>query len=762
MIEQQSYADKYASGSLSYSSDPYKKEESEYKKRAEHYYGMYAYGDCVFGFGGQTPTGISFKELRDHARGIQSPAKYQDILTPWHTNKKKKRTRAKWNISWRPVPYITKHRDRMKTKFEQLVLEPIVTATDEASVKAKEFIVARMKMMADPRSKQFAQKTGYPIPGAEMVKGMAPDDIDTYYEMGGIALPPEVAMKDAIDDMLFRSQWKSTRTLLFEDKIDLGAYVYHIYRTGDKLRVEYVDPARYFRRFSEYPDGRDSDFKAFIKSRKISEIRQYINDEEKIKKIAQKYKGLMGNERFGGKRSDYDRSDTSGRSGFNDDVTVEEMTLYFVDTQLELYAKGVHKRGARVFEPISPDVKFSERHQREIIQAPIQYLFKCKWIVGTDCVYDYGVADTIVREGEEGSKEVVFPIYDHISQEPSLIERCMGFDDDVQLATFKLRNLIAKLPPAPRMLINKSALKESVTFGDEEMSLRENLEGFYSDGAFFYETEDMYDLPGADEKGNRKNFIDFLPSGIVEDVNILRQEIREGLENIRQVTGSNPLEDGVAQPDLLKHTAQSMTAGTNSAIAPHIKDYVDGFERMCYIACQKWRLMVLNGDIVVGNEKKTTLTKELFYKDWNVKVLIDSADSKELLLQDLFSKKEQIPDEIFYEIYNTIQQFDIKKAQILLAKHSARAKEMEHQRVIEVQKVQAEGNAQAAIAAQEAIDKGKEKEYSLKLNFEREMAKIKEEMAQKDHKRQLELEREKAKLNFNKDVTVANIQRPVQ
>ncbi len=92
------YRDKYMPGQPPVATNPYEKPEKEFLQRCQHYYGMYAYGDTVFGYGGVTRNGVNFKELRDYAAGLMSPDKYKDILDPLCTNKKTKRQFRKWTI----------------------------------------------------------------------------------------------------------------------------------------------------------------------------------------------------------------------------------------------------------------------------------------------------------------------------------------------------------------------------------------------------------------------------------------------------------------------------------------------------------------------------------------------------------------------------------------------------------------------------------------------------------------------------------------
>jgi len=174
MIKKDEYAGRYRAGDLNFSADPYEKKEQEFLARCEYYYGMYSEGDCVFGHGGSRSysdgTSIDFKTLRDQARGVQAVERYRDELDPI-TGKGKNRGR-KWNISWRTDKRLSKHRDRLKTKFDGVKIDPIITATDEASVKAKKFIIGKMKFQSDPRTQAFGQKIGKPVEGTGMTPGI--------------------------------------------------------------------------------------------------------------------------------------------------------------------------------------------------------------------------------------------------------------------------------------------------------------------------------------------------------------------------------------------------------------------------------------------------------------------------------------------------------------------------------------------------------------------------------------------------------------
>ena len=91
--------------------------------------------------------------------------------------------------------------------------------------------------------------------------------------------------------------------------------------------------------------------------------------------------------------------------------------------------------------------------------------YKCFWVIGTDVIYDAGEEYAIVKKDANGVKEALLPIQIHSSKMPSLVERCTGFIDDIQLAILKKRNLLATMAPGPRIVIDKSKFRDSVKIG---------------------------------------------------------------------------------------------------------------------------------------------------------------------------------------------------------------------------------------------------------------------------------------------------------
>lgn len=717
MINQKEYKSKYMAGSLRYNNDPYNRDEKHYLDRAKAIYGMYCSDIMGIGFGGVTVGGRTYDELRAYGRSMQPVSKYRDILDPLVKGADGKKYR-RYNISWDINRPLAKYRNILKSKITGLRLEIVTEANDPFATHEKESIVAKMKFMAEQKTREFVQNTGYQLQEMEAVQGFeGPKDVDLYQQLGGIMLSTEMMMKDSIDLTLNESRWSAINDIFAEDLIDLNAFAGHIYtdQTSGRVMVEYVDPSRLIIDPSVYPDHHDAGTVGFVATKKISQIRQQLGGltpelEQKMRNAASNYRQYYNNSGYfstSGSRLSYSRGGANPLADI-DDVSVDVMTLYFVDVDPRRYVKRRNKaHGNLVYDQVGPE---STAKGAEIEEATIHSLFKVNWIVGSDVVFDYGVADDIVRAGHPGSKRVIPNIFCYIGQDPSFVEQCIGHIDDINIAVFKRRNLISKLPPGPRMILDMAGLKDSVQIGNDEFSILENLKNYSIDGVLLVESEGEYAMPGQENSGSAKRPITFQESGILEDISILTAEVNEGIRGIQHVTGFNPTTDGTgAAPDMLKHVAEAASQATNAANAPLVKAWINTYERMCDLIARKWQLRVLAGDVdynklpISGTIiEQAKLTKEMFYRDWNIFVKVDDSMTKDMLLQDLMSKKEIIPSEVYYQIFMSIQQHDLKRAQVVLSRFVDQSKKEEHQRMLEIQKAQAEGNAMAAKATQEA------------------------------------------------------------
>ncbi len=712
MILKEQYAQKYNDGKLTYSGNPLEKEEKDYLDRVQAVYGRYA-ADCMgVRFGGVSKGGIPYAALRLYGRSNQPVEQYKDQLDP--KNVEDGRSYRKHNISWMLPRPLSTPLNKLKAALTGLRLTATTEANDPEAKHQKEQIVGKMKFMASPDTQKFVQSTGYKVPDMKEVEGFAgPEDVDFLQAIGGIQLSTEVMMKDGIDITMHESRWKSATPLLAEDLLCLNAISYHTYTdmsTG-RVMVEYIDPDGIIVEPSIFPDHRDVGTIGFIRTSRISEIRQRLGGmsktmEDRIRKACKNYTGLYGNDRMshGSRSKNFNINDPLADVN---NMMVDVMTLYFIDTEPRRYIKRVNKNhGNRVYDEVQVT---SRTRSAEVEDISIHKLYKVNWVVGSDIVFDYGEAEDMVREGNPGNKRIIPNIYFYQGEEPSIVEQCMGAVDDICIATFKRRQAIKELPPGPRMMIDLSALEESTMLGGKPYDITAALKDYAVDGKLIIQTKGEYHMPGVDSEGGKRP-ITFIEAGVFEDINIFTNQIAVGMGDIQYITGFNSTTAGEASdPEMLKHVAEAAIRSTQAANAPLVDVWVSAHERLFQTVAHKWQLRLLHGDVTydnlptsAGTLKNARLAKELAFYDWNIFVKVDDTATKDMLMQDLMTKRDLIPSEVYYIVLSCIQQGDYKKAQVIISRQADSAKKLAHQQQMEIQTAVANGNKEAAIAGEEA------------------------------------------------------------
>lgn len=139
--------------------------DKEYALAMMHYfYGSYANNHCMIGPNGGLHgySQRSFKELRDHGKGVQDPSRYRDQVDP-----PKKRGNAKkynMNISWEISRHYERYKSILRSKFQELILTPKIDATSNDAVIEKDFVKNKMKLMLSPEMQTFMQGADYSPP----------------------------------------------------------------------------------------------------------------------------------------------------------------------------------------------------------------------------------------------------------------------------------------------------------------------------------------------------------------------------------------------------------------------------------------------------------------------------------------------------------------------------------------------------------------------------------------------------------------------
>jgi len=649
----------------------------------KYYYGQFSQNNCMIGPNGGLHgySQRSFKELRDHGKGVQHPSRYRDQVDP--PRKKGNAKKYNMNISWEISRHYERYKAILRSKFQELILTPKIDATSNDAVLEKDFVKNKMKLLLSDEMKTFMQGADYTTPP---MPAQSQEDVDILDQLGGIRLEREIIAKDVADVALRNSGQASLFNLPIEDFIDiaLAAMDYDVINgVGQFL---YVDPASLIIPKSIHEDYRDTEYRGYWAYPSISEIKAKHKNVD-IKAL----KNVAGIKWTWGEKEDYVRHGVPKES-------VKVVTMYWIEYDNYPVVKGVRKNGVRQFEVVQPGFKLSERGVKQgktVEEYDILRMYKAQWVVGTDIILEFGPVDMMVRDGDR----LMFPLIVFCTQRTSVTENVIPFDDDLQLDTYKLRALKTKIAPGPRMIIWKDVIMDSVSIGADEFSIKELLHLYQTEGIFVLERNaDFSDNPNI---ANLKP-IEFLPSGVGEDFAILQQEIMSHIQNIRAMTGLNELVDG-AVPDMLKNVAIGLEKASNSIIRPLLTTYVNFYNAMIKYVVLRQQQSIL----AYGSQQREGLTvitggRDFGREEFLVDVQVETQETKNMIMQSLMEKRDQLPPESYLVVMNCLEQNDLKKAQFILMLAIKKAEERAHQRQMEVQQAVAQGNAEAGVAVENA------------------------------------------------------------
>ena len=668
---------------------------SWFKKMSKHIAARYYSNYGIVGCGGFYK-GRSIPEFRLYARGEQANDKYKQIVDDPTRDKQTGKTELYNNISWDNVKILPKFLSIVMSKMNDVKYGVVTQANDPKANLERTLKIKTERMLRDPRIKGFIKETGLkPEQKTSYPEIESMEDLNFFEKMGGIRLDHEILMKDTIDSTYYVSNFDVIDKMLKKDLIEIGimASEDYIERATGIVKKKYIDPQLLVARNSKYPDCRDIDYAGYIESKTISQIRMESDlTEMQLYQIAKKYKkhGINRAQEFSSGLTLEGLQEVFRNTGSYpyDDFKIDVLKYYVISAEV-------------------PDIDLGEDVPPPTGNA-VQNVYRCHYVMGTDYVYDFGKEYGIVRQGKPGAKITELPIKIYKSLDPSVVEKCIAHVDDIQMAILKKRSLLRKIPPGPRIALNQALLENQVTIGDKTYDPLEITELFLHTGVFIY--NERVDFGDYDERVLGKP-MEPIPLNIAEDYRLFTEEIVQGIDMIRQVTGVNPVADGTSvNGDMLKGVQEGMQMATNSALQPYMDDYKMYSQQCVAYTAKKWQVAALAGDIDISFKpfdnsiiKTFKLTKRVNDYDYGIHiVLVPNLLQKREMIAHLRMKQSEgklsAADMFFAE--QMIEQGDLRKFQLFISKAEDRREKLLHQRNLEIQAAQGEASSKAAQVAE--------------------------------------------------------------
>ena len=708
-----------------------------------------------------TPSSV----LRDYARGKQDINKYRGMIDVQIKDGMAKsdapstvKSGSLLNISWRNWAFYPKYRALAISQALNQDYAASVRAIDSKSSQQRRERYAKAKLSADPRMKALFQASGVVPDEAAPYQQMTPGDVDTIMETGGFSIVEEALMEDVVGCTFDLSNWQDVRRQLAEDLVDLnrvGVVIETVY-TEKRLRLRYADAASFIIPISNTKDRRDDGFRAFVERVNISTLRADSGlSEKELWSIANSYSRFgtnaasrqqHGSNMFDlGWRENY--AENSGQQVY-EHFAIDVMNFWFIANKVESSIVRTNPDGSMHSEVIDHSYTMSEEDiatGATVMENSIQYVYRGKWVIGTDKVFCCGVDDTIVREGSDGSKRAVIPFVVWASDEPSITENCISIIDDIQLSILKIRMLVSNLPPGPRMLIDMSVLDDSLEFGGKLFGMKDLLKIFGATGKLLVRTRSEFG--GRDFNAANKSPITPIASGVQEDFTLFSNAIAMGLDQIRQTTGLNEVTDGTGSTSgLLNGVARGYQSVSNNALRPITSALESLYMTISNTLIKRYQALSLFGEISINQWPVDATTLAILTLPENIHLynfvstirMLPTEEEVQLLTQQVLTNQQQakITEADVFIVMNMLRAKDVKKAEIFLSRAVAQGEMRAQQAQTQAIQAQAQANAEAAQLAEQA------KQQTLSLEFKGKAAIMEQEYQLKEKAADSELGRD--------------------
>jgi len=569
---------------------------------------------------------------RKYSEGIQDVSKYKDLLDVEGDT-------SFMNIDWTPVSIIPKFVDVIVGDLSNQELEIKARAVDNASEQIR--ITEKNNLMLKMLNKDFLAELSEITKMDYNPKGFVPqseEELELYMQLT-YKQSHEIALEEGISFVTQKNDFEETKRRILRDLVVVGqGAVKTSICPSAGVKIKYVDPSNLITSHSASPGFENIQHAGEIYRVTIAELKQMAGDqftEQEYKEIAEKYGKKISNTKYG---VGFDMSNSKYVSEY-DEFSVEILDAEFMSTYYLKYEKKLNKFGGYSLNKRGFNQKIKEKENRKVVQNTVKAVFSGKYIVGSDYVFDYGLAKNMMRPKSNLSETrlsyIIYAPHIRRGRNMSLVERMLPFADQIQLAHLKMQQLLAKARP------------KGAAF---EIGSLENVSK--GDGGNFtpLELQEIFDQTGniyfrrTDDEGNQTQSMPIveLENGIGNDINKLIGIYQHNLQMIRDVTGVNEARDA-SKPssDALVGVQKLALSASNNATRFINQGYLNIIKRTGQSVSMRLQDLLkydkpLRGYIsALGNTtmKNIELSKDLSLYDFGIFIEVAPDEAEKQLLE---------------------------------------------------------------------------------------------------------------------------------
>lgn len=680
----------------------------------------------------------NFNQLRLYARGEQSVQKYKDELSI-------NGDLSYLNLDWTPVPILSKFVDIVVNGISQKSYDVKAYAQDPESVRKRTDYAS--KLYEDMISKEYLLNLEQTL-GIDAFQSSrkdivpeTPEDLELHMQLS-YKQSIEIAQEEAISSVMAQNKYNLTRRRLNMDLTVLGiAAAKTDFNTANGVTVSYVDPAYMVYSYTEDPNFEDIYYVGEVKSLTIPELKKEFPGipEDELKRI----QNTPGNKSYITGYGNYD----------NNTVQV----LYFDYKTYNDQVFKIKQTDQGLMKAIEKDDTFNppESDMFERVSRSIEVLYSGAKVLGTDIMLSWDLSENMTRPYADTTKvqmnyAICAPrIYK--GRIESLVSRCTGFADMIQLTHLKLQQVISRMVP-DGVYLDMDGLAEVDLGNGTNYNPAEALNMYFQTGSVVGRS-----LTQDGEMNAGKVPVQELQSGSGNaKISSLISTYQYYLQMIRDVTGLNEARDGSLPDRNTLVGLQKLAANASNTATKHV------LQSSLYLTLRISENVALR----IADALEFPLTKSSLQNSistFNIKTLEEIVN---LNLHDFGIFLELEPDEeeqaqLEQNIQASIQQgginledaIDLRQIKNLkLANQMLKIKRKEKQKqdtAIQQANIAAQGQAQADTAEKTAMAEVQKQEAVTNTKVQFEQSKNQMEIERMQIQNELEMQKMQRRFEFD-------------
>ena len=683
----------------------------------------------------------NFHNLRLYARGEQSVQKYKDELAI-------NGDLSYLNLDWKPVPVLSKFSNIVANGITQKQYDINSYAQDPEALRkrtkyADNIIFDRntIKQRALAGSTSGVSFARSNVATEELPK--TSEEMELHMQL---KYKPaiEIAQEEAINTVLATNEFDLVKSRVNQDLVNIGIGITKTsFNPAEGIVVDYVDPAYCVWSYTEDPNFDDIYYVGEVKSITIPELKKefpHISDEE-----LERIQKSPGNRRLIRGFENYDYNTVQVMYFEYKTYTDQVFKIKKTDNGLE---KAIEKTDA--FNPPAND-------NFDRVSRSIEVLYEGAKVVGSDMMLKWEMSENMTRPMAdttrvEMSYSMAAPrMYKGVIQ--SLISKCIGFADVIQLTHLKIQQVLSRMVP-DGIFLDMDGLAEVDLGNGTNYNPAEALNMYFQTGSVVGRslTQD------GDMNRGKVPIQELSSSSGIGKIQALITAYNYNMQMIRDVTGLNEARDG-GMPDANALVGlQKMAANASNTATKHIQN---ASIYLSLSTCENISLKIadvlnfpltknsLMNSISTFNVETLKEIENLNLHDFGIFLEMEPDDEERAELQkniQITLQQKEIDIEDVIDI-NSIKNLKLAN-QMLKLKRAQKAKKTQEAQQANIQ-AQAQANAQLA-------------EKAAMAEVQKQQALTAEKVAVEQAKANFEMQRMQAEAQIKKELMATEFQYNIQ